>query len=238
MKKIIAFLLWTTIAWASDPREALTAKAKTIRSLCADTAQTLQTMGQGVTLTGRMWFKAPNRMRVEMTLSMGETTITTLSVSDGKKLYTYQDMTDSVQTVDLDRVKADPGAYAADTLDPSDPFKGYDPAGIRHLGEESVEGTPCDLFEARLQKPVQAAGILEANRARIWFGRADAVPRRLILLDKDGKEVLRQTYTNVQVNPALSDNLFVFTPPAGAHVTDGTESILDLMEGKKAPDSE
>jgi hypothetical protein len=46
-----------------------------------------------------------------------------VTVSDGKKMYIYQDLMQTVQMVELDRVKAAQGAWGGDPLDPTNPFK-------------------------------------------------------------------------------------------------------------------
>jgi outer membrane lipoprotein-sorting protein len=234
MKKILWFAAWTGCLWAADPRAELLARAKTIRSASADLTQTLALMGQTVEMQGRAWFKIPDRLRVELALSLGDVRVGTTTVSDGKTLTIYQDLLQTVQTVDLAKL-GDPGsAVGPETQDPSDPFKGFAQDSIRYLSEETADGVPCALFEARLKQPAQAGGMVEMDRARLWLGRGDAFPRRLVLMDKQGKEVMRQAYSNVKINPTVAEDLFVFVPPPGAKVSDGTDAVLDLLQ-EEAP---
>jgi outer membrane lipoprotein-sorting protein len=238
MRKILLLAAWAGCLWAADPRAELLAKAKAIRSVRADLAQSLSVMGQSVEMQGQAWFKVPDRLRVELALSLGDVQVGTLTVSDGKTLTIYQDLFQTVQKVDLARL-GDPGTgVGPEVQDPSDPFKGFVPDSIRYLAEESLDGIPCALFEARLKQSAQAGGLMEMDRARLWLGRGDAFPRRMILMDRQGKEVMRQTYTNIRINAAMADDLFVFVPPPGAKVNDGTGAVLDLLQEASPPSTE
>lgn len=64
----------------------------------------------------------------------------------------------------------------------------------------------------------------------IWIGADDGVLRKMIMLDKEGKEMMSQSYTNIQLGIEVADSQFEFTPPEGSQVVDMTEGTIGMMK--------
>jgi outer membrane lipoprotein-sorting protein len=109
------------------------------------------------------------------------------------------------------------------------------------------------------QRPVPAIGPLPAfipSLATLYIGKDDGWPYKLILVGKvptilqdtrlkgpDGRPIGRRSaiekiepsrielsYSNVRINPPISDSEFAFEPPSNAMVEDNTEIILKSLD--------
>jgi|GEM_PF-6569974 len=238
MKKIIWFAVLTGSLWASDPRMEFAAKAKAIRAATADLTQVVHMEGQNLEFSGRLYHKFPDHLRVELGVALGDVHLNTISVSDGKTLTIYEDLMQTVRTIALADLQDRRRLAGPETWDPSDPFKDVETGSLRYVGEEAVDGVPCALFEARMKMTGGETGMIPADHARLWLGREDGFPRRLVLMDAQGREVIRQTYTNVRINPSVGDDVFHFVPPAGTHSVEGSGALLNLLGGEASAPSD
>ena len=238
MKKIALFAALTGCLWASDARVEFAAKAKAIRAATADLTQIVHMEGQNLEFSGRLYHKSPDHLRVEMGVALGDVRLNTISVSDGKTLTIYEDLMQTVRTIALTDLQDRQRLGSPETWDPSNPFKDVDAGSLRYVGEEAAEGVACALFEARMKTMAGEAGMIPADHARLWLGREDGFPRRLVLMDAQGREVIRQTYANVRINPSLADDLFRFIPPAGTHQVEGNGALLNLLGGEASTPSD
>ena len=93
-------------------------------------------------------------------------------------------------------------------------FFGYDDPmmpyldGVRHVTTEPVDGEACDVIEA---------SFMGGQRSRfLWLSRRDALPRRLHeVVRLDDPILSHERWTRVELNPALPDDLFRWSPPEG-----------------------
>jgi outer membrane lipoprotein-sorting protein/peroxiredoxin len=83
------------------------------------------------------------------------------------------------------------------------------------LPDETVSGDACDVVEAIVGDGARSA------RYTFAFGKKDHLLRRLTIGQAaDGAKPLAiETYSNVTLEPALTDNTFAYTPAAGAVAT-------------------
>jgi outer membrane lipoprotein carrier protein len=148
--------------------------------------------------SGTLYLRKPGRMRWDYSNPAGK-----LFVSDSKFVYFYSPSTNRVEKSPAkatDDLRA-PLAFLLGRLDFSRDFREF---RVRREGE--------DTYVAALPKsdkaPYQRVDFVVTPAFRI---------RRLIVVSHDGSQMDFQ-FGEEQINPALSDNLFVFKTPEGAEL--------------------
>jgi outer membrane lipoprotein carrier protein len=84
----------------------------------------------------------------------------------------------------------------------------------KFLRQEKLGGRTMDVVEL-----VPAVPDLPFERAVLWLGRDDALPRRLEILEPSGA-TRTLTLSNLRTNERVTDRTFTFQVPAGARVVD------------------
>jgi outer membrane lipoprotein-sorting protein len=129
-------------------------------------------------------------------------------VSDGEYFWVYYPSVDQKQVI---RTKA--GAVGG--LDLQAQFIGDPTTRFRHTvhGTEQVNGRAARVLTL---VPRQDAGY---KSLKVWIDQQDYLVRRFELTNENDV-VQHFDFSNLQVNPTLSDALFRFTPPPGARIID------------------
>jgi len=234
MPRLTAAILLAAVSLAAQtPQAQMEARAREIKSLTADLEQSIAVLGVSQTMAGRVRFLAPEFFRMDLTMTVGEMKVSTLTISNGRTLTVYTDMLGVAQTFDLARVRSVEKGWTGDAMAPTHPFQEYESGSVKELGEEAVDGVPCLKFEARPRaNPQTAQALPDLALARLWLAKADGFPRRVVFLDKAGKELLTQNYRAVTINPLIDPTLFLFRPPEGVKVVDSTDLILNSLSGE------
>jgi outer membrane lipoprotein carrier protein len=176
-----------------------------VRSLRADFVQelTVPLLDRTQRSRGTMYHRRPDRFLMKFSDPAGD-----VVVADGRYLWLYYPSTDAKQVirttlaeggsqVDLQReFLSNPTARFNATLD----------------GTESVGGRAASLLTL---VPRQASSPYQ--KIRLWVDQGDALVRRFEITERNGT-VRRLELRNLQPNVALSDDVFAFSPPAGAQV--------------------
>lgn len=218
---------------AQTPQTLIESRAREIQSLTATLEQRIAVLDVNQTMTGRIRFLAPELFRMDLTMTVGDTKVSTLTVSNGKTLTVYTDLLGVAQTFDLARVRSVQTGWNGDAMAPTRPFQDYEPGSVKALGEEVQGGVPCLVFEARPRPNPQTAQALPGLAlARLWLARGDGFPRKVVFLDKTGREFLTQTYESVTVNPLIDPAVFMFRPPEGVKTIDSTDLMIRTLGGK------
>lgn len=215
---------------------AIGAKAAQVRSYQADLSVNISMMGQTMVSTGRMVFRSPDLSYTEMETDVGAMKMKQIMVSDGKWMWVHQPAMNMIMKIDMARVAAEtkgarpPGVANAGNTDLTKPLQMLDPATAKLLRTETLDGVQAYVFEgtppqgvARMQGPFMPA------RVQVWVGVADGLTRKVAMLDKEGKEAMTQTFSNLVINKDYPDAQFRFTPPPGAQVMDMTEGTLNML---------
>jgi len=77
---------------------------------------------------------------------------------------------------------------------------------MKIIGQDIVDGRPCDLYQ----------GLIKGKTVKMWVAKDIQFPLRMEVETPKGKIVSR--FSNIQINPVLSDNLFVV--PQGVKIID------------------
>ena len=175
------------------------------RTIEVDFEQTHSVKGRGRrTESGTLSLRKPGRMRWDYTSPAGK-----LFLSDGKLLYFYSPSANRVEKMKMkesDDMRA-PLAFLLGRIDFNRDFRSY---------QVTPEGT--DLRIKAMPKsdklPYSEVEFVAAPDYRI---------RALTVKGRD-ESVMEFRFSDEKMNPALSESLFQFRPPAGAEIVDLTAS--------------
>lgn len=177
-----------------------------VETLRADFVQRVENpiLGRTTVSRGRLAQRRPDRFLMEFSEPEGD-----VVVSDGSALWVYYPSVDPGQVMRL------PAAGGGGSMDLQAQFVG-DPqrrfeASLR--GAESVDGRPADVLVLDPREPVGY------RRLVVWVDRADALARRFEIVEENGT-VRRFDLAALRTGVRLPDDLFRFTPPAGARVVE------------------
>ena len=208
----LATALPEEIALPKEARE-LMAKTEALESYRAQfTLEANEEAGQPVRLAGTLLFQRPNRRRLEIREG-NSPQIAHLVVSDGQTEWQQYTRNNIVY-----RAKS-----PEETPGPHRPFAEVK-AETLHLVQQAGEGHDDWLrFEADPLPSVVEGSPVPIKTVRVEVGKKDGLVRELALLDTQGREVLTQEYSQVEINVPIPEGTFAFTPPEGAQVVDLNE---------------
>ena len=151
---------------------------------------------------GTLYQRDPDRFALKFTQPAGD-----LIVGDGHYFWLYYPSVDRKQVI---RAAAGGGAGAVDLQSQfiGDPVKRF--THVYH-GTQQLNGRKAHVLTLT---PRQDAGY---KTLKVWIDGADYLVRRFQITEPAGSVVEFQL-TNLAANPAISDDVFRFTPPAGATV--------------------
>ncbi len=176
---------------------------ETVRSMRADFSQWQENplLGKRTTSRGTVFQRQPDRFLMRFSQPDGD-----VIVSDGEYFWLYYPSVDAKQVMRSRAV--DVGGLDLQAQFIGDPTKRYT---YTDQGSEDVAGRPARVFTL---VPRQPAGY---KSLKVWIDKRDHLVRRFELEMENG---VRQHFdlNNLQVNPTLSNELFRFTPPAGARI--------------------
>ena len=184
--------------------KALGARYKDVKTLTADITQvSVSAMGES-TMTGRMLVERPGKARWELAGGGFET----LMVFDGAAGWLYTPA--SNQVIKLDQ-------KGGDALDPIALVGSLD----ERFDSKLVTDGPADRFvvEGTPKPGTQMAG--QYKTIRLEVAKADYLPRRLVLTDNFGGST-QIAFDKPTFDAAIPASSFVFEPPAGVDVVDGS----------------
>lgn len=199
-------------AQASSPAEAIRvleraeARYAALDALCADFVQEMHVvlLNQVTRSEGKLCQKDPDLFIMRFTNPAGD-----LVVADGSHLWMYFPSMDRNQVV-RSRLEASQGRFDFHREFLANPGQKYTPT---HEGRETLQGR--DTHVLHLVPRTQSA----YRSARVWIDSESWLIRRVRIEEENGS--IRQVdLANMEMNPAISRDLFHFAPPAGAQVID------------------
>jgi outer membrane lipoprotein carrier protein len=184
---------------------AASAAYEPVRSLQADF--TLRTsnpvLRSATTSRGTLYQRQPDRILLRFSEPQGD-----VIVGDGTYFWVYYPSTDAEQVLQAPASQAGSGG-----VDLKAQFVGDPVTRFRYTlqGEESVGGRTAHVLT--LVPRTRA----DYTQLKVWVDTGDSLVRRFEITEHNGG-VRRFDLENLRINPALADDLFRFTPPAGARV--------------------
>ena len=201
---------------ATDPQDegvralrAAAAAYEQLRSLRAGFTMVVQNplLRRTTTSRGTLYQRSPDRIKLEFTDPVGD-----VIVGDGTWFWIWYPSVDSLQ------VMRSPAAQAGSAgVDLRAQFVGNPLERFRHVlnGTETVadrEATVLTLI------PIEDAGY---RQLMVWIDARDGLARRFEITEHSGL-TRRFDLERLEINPALADAIFRFTPPAGARIIERT----------------
>ena len=155
------------------------------------------------TYRGTLYQKRPDKFLMKFSDPAGD-----MIVSDGRYFWLYYPSADRRQVL---RAPAQTGA--AGGVDLQAQFLGDPLTRFTHTyhGQQSVGGRSTHVLTL---VPRQNAGY---KSLKVWIDAKDALVRRFVLTENNGL-VQEFALSGLVVNPSLSNDLFVFKPPADARI--------------------
>jgi outer membrane lipoprotein carrier protein len=180
--------------------------ARGIRSLEADFTQTLHVplLGSDQRSAGKLYQRKPDRFLMRFSDPDGD-----VIVADGRHFWLYYPSTDRTQVI---RTSIAEGGESVDLQQQflSNPNQRF----VATLaGDESVGGQATHVLT------LVPRGASPYRILKVWIDKDDYLVRRFEMTE-DNNSVRTVEMRNIRTNHALPDNLFTFTPPAGAQVFD------------------
>jgi outer membrane lipoprotein carrier protein len=176
-----------------------------IKSMRADFVQRRENplLNSTNTSRGTLYQRRPDRFALKFSQPAGD-----VIVADGRYFWVYYPSADKRQVI-----RADAGAAGAGAVDLQSQFIGDPVKRFSHTyhGTEKQGGRTLHVLTL---VPRQNAGY---KSMKVWIDGGDALVRRFQITEQTGALVEFQL-SNLSVNPALGDEIFRFTPPAGAQV--------------------
>lgn len=144
----------------------------------------------------------------EMMGNKQESKGTSLTIMDGEYSYMLNEQ---------DGQKTAMKMKASGDMNPADPFAGLrENYNVKLLPDETVDGESVYVLELT----PKAADAMGAGRMVQYFRKDNGTIVKVISFDANNKPSVTVTYTNVEVNPSIGADRFVFTAPAGVEVMD------------------
>ncbi|WP_420128839.1 outer membrane lipoprotein chaperone LolA [Longimicrobium sp.] len=180
--------------------------AQGIRSMEADFTQTLNVplLNTNQRSTGKLYQRKPDRFLMRFSDPEGD-----VIVADGRHFWLYYPSTDRTQVI---RTSIAEGGEAVDLQaqflsNPNQRFV------ATLVGQESVSGQQTHVLT------LVPRGASPYRILKVWIDTDDHLVRRFEMTEENNS-VRTVEMRNLRTNHALPDNLFTFTPPAGAQVFD------------------
>jgi chaperone LolA len=178
-----------------------------VRSLQADFVMNFDNplLRQTTVSRGTIYQRQPDRIALRFSDPAGD-----VILSDGTFFWVYY------PSVNAQQVVRAPAAAAGDAgVNLQAQFVGNPVERFRYdlHGTESVAGRPASVLTL---VPRQRA---EYRSLKVWIDSRDSLVRRFEITEHNGN-VRRFDLQNLQVNPAISDAVFQFSPPSGARIVD------------------
>jgi outer membrane lipoprotein-sorting protein len=180
------------------------ARYRGIQSFCSDFQQVMEVplLGQTTRSRGELCQAQPDLFAMRFSEPSGDVVL-----SDGAHFWVYYPSVDSVQVLQFS-LETRPGGMDFQREFLEDPGEKY---ALSYLGEESLEGRPTHVIEARPRGAAAFTG------ARIWLDSE----RSLILrarIEMENGSVRTLTLSGIRLDPPPDPRRFRFDPPPGTQI--------------------
>lgn len=176
-----------------------------VKSMQADFVQRRENplLNSTYTSRGTLYQKSPDRFALKFSDPAGD-----IIVGDGRYFWVYYPSADKRQVI-----RANAGAGGAGAVDLQAQFIGDPVRRFKYTYEGSQKAAGRSAYVLTLV-PRENAGY---KSMKVWVDANDSLVRRFQITEQTGAKVEFQL-SNLKVNPVLANDIFRFTPPAGAQV--------------------
>ena len=230
---VLIAVIQTPFARCAAP--AALPKAAEVKSWQADLVMRMDVEGQQVDVTGVVWAKRPDKMRMELTVS-GVPDTKQIVYCDGKTVCVYLPKAKLATRLNPAQARARLGLPGQpEVADIANPFLGMAPDSVKKSREETLDGEPCAVYECQPAKMLEAKLPFMPATVRLWVSNKTGLLVRQDMFDDAGKRMMTQHFRNVKLDPDLPDSAFVFVAPKGEKVAvrDMTAGAVKALKGLK-----
>ena len=207
---------------------AIQEKLKSIKT-CEFRVRTLLTVeGEQYEILDDVTAQTPARMHVARVLA-GR--IRQTIVSDGSLMWRYDPEEKIVYRINMARVyRATQVEADADQPNPMRPFRALEWKSIRYAGTDTLKGEIVRVFEAAPEVTLLNAELPDPPaRVRFTVHPEDGLVREMRYFNAGGGELLSRQFETFKTNVKVDEERFEFVVPAGVHVMDVTDDMIDLI---------
>jgi len=247
---------WNSAVRATETLEniekACVEKWKDVKSFSAKMTIEMETeypspMGQGQKMTMKMkgdgkmesLFKGDTpQIRVEMNMNTDaggmQMSIKSLSIDDGEFQYSLEEMM-GMKQAKKQKSNKDGSQEAFNGKRMFEQLKKDNT--LKVLPEEKVDGQDCYVLETspknknRDGTATDPADAMKPDKGRVYIRKSDAVSVKQVAFNKEGKQIMSTSFTEVKINPKIDESRFVFKAPEGVQVVDKTQGGMPKMPG-------
>lgn len=211
-------------------------KVAIIKAIKANISIEMQEKGAKTQMQGDILFKTPMSFK----LNLGPT----LVIMDGKTktVWMYASQQNTAMKIEMDRLMTQYGVswdqLQAVQINPENPFSGLKKGSVVFIGKDRVNGEPTYMFRGIIDsdKPKlfqSEGGSSQFTKMTLWLSTNDGMLRKLIARGDNPADELSIYVKNVQVNPIIREEEFLFSPPKEAQVLDMTSMMEQIMQQNK-----
>ena len=178
-----------------------------LKSMRADFVQRRENplLNSNISSRGTIYQRKPDRLLLKFSEPAGD-----VIVSDGRYFWLYYPSVDRRQVLRSAASGGDAGAVDLQAQFIGDPLKRF---RYTYQGKQQVAGRQAYVLTLT---PRQDVGY---RTLKVWVDANDYLVRRFQITEETGALVEFQL-NNLEVNAQMGDNLFRFTPPAGARIVE------------------
>ncbi|MDD5455135.1 MAG: hypothetical protein PHW62_06545, partial [Candidatus Ratteibacteria bacterium] len=135
------------------------------------------------------------------------------------------------QKVDLEKIIAETGDDSKQkNADPSTPFQSLKRNSISYMRTEKIDGKEVYIFQGTPEIADVEEMSFVPEKLEIGIYADSGMISKMVMINKEGKEMMSQTYSNIRLNIDIPDSEFEFSAPGGVQVIDITKSTLNMMK--------
>ena len=215
--------------------QKLTKKAAQITSY---KCQSITNLYDGSTVTGELYFSAPDRLRAEYEVNSNKQSLMDIDnfevevVADGKTVWVYYPKLSTVyKKTELDTSTL---GLSSKMLSPETFLEKLSRSSYKIVGEDNIDGYKSYCFETSaedIKATLDAGGVNPLEICRLWFREKDGFLVKTVGYTADYKNIIFINFNrDIIINPGLSESVFKFRPPDDALVVSQENIIQEAKE--------
>ena len=93
-----------------------------------------------------------------------------------------------------------------------------DKASLQYVRKEQLDGEEVSVFESKPSALLKHENPDPPGTTRFYIGAKDGIMRKIVTYNPEGRETGSQIFSNIRIDPSISDKDFEFDPPEGTQI--------------------
>ncbi len=93
-----------------------------------------------------------------------------------------------------------------------------DGASLQYVGKESMRGEEVYVIQAEPNALLKHENPDPPGNTQFYIGAKDGIMRKIVTYDSQDRETGSQIFSNIRIDPSISDKDFEFVPPEGTQI--------------------